>query len=84
MYKSWFFGAGFYARVVFTCSVCIFFSTSFNKNRFLKKRKWKIFNQLMNNFCTKTLRTYCLLSEDYVNLPWKLSQLIYKAALVYF
>lgn len=67
MYKSWFFGAGFYARVVFTCSVCIFFSTSFNKNRFLKKRKWKIFNQLMNNFCTKTLRTYCLLSEDYVN-----------------
>lgn len=65
MYRSWFFGTGFYAKMVFTCGVG-FFSTFFNKNRFFK-RKWKLFNQLVNDFCTKILRTYCLLSEDYVN-----------------
>lgn len=36
MYKSWFFGAGFYARMVFTRGVG-FFSTFFNKSRFFKK-----------------------------------------------
>ncbi|XP_070330135.1 bcl-2-like protein 11 isoform X2 [Odocoileus virginianus] len=36
MYKSWFSGARFYARMVFTCSVCVFFPT-FDKSRFFKK-----------------------------------------------
>lgn len=63
MYKSWFFGAGFYARMVFTRGVG-FFPPSLIRTGF-SKRKWKLFNQLVN-FCTKILRTYCLLSEDYV------------------
>lgn len=51
--------------MVFTCSVG-FFPPSLIRTGF-SKRKWKLFNQLVNDFCTKNLRTYCLFSEDYVN-----------------
>lgn len=37
MYKSWFFGAGFYSRMVFTCSVFFFFSTFFIRTGVFKK-----------------------------------------------
>lgn len=66
MYKSWFSGVRFYARMVFTCSVCVFFFPPLIRAGF-SKRKWKLFNQLMSDFCTKILRTFCLLSEDYIN-----------------
>lgn len=46
--------------------VWVFFPPSLIRTGF-SKRKWKLFNQLVNDFCTKILRTYCLLSEDYVN-----------------
>lgn len=42
------------------------FVFAFLNNRFFRK-ELEIFNQLMNDFCTKILRTYCLFSEDHVN-----------------
>lgn len=52
MYKPWFFGAGFYARAVFICSVGFFFSTFFN-NRFFQKGNGNFSNQLVNDFYTR-------------------------------
>lgn len=54
-----------------------------NKNRIFRK-EMQIFNQLMNDFCTKILRTYCLFSEDYVNSAVETEPANSKAALVYF
>lgn len=57
VYKSWFSGTRFYARMVFTCSVCVFFFPPLIRAGF-SKRKWKLFNQLMSDFCSKILRTF--------------------------
>lgn len=45
---------------------CVFFPPSLIRTGFFKK-EMEIFNQLVNDFCTKILKTYCLFSEDYVN-----------------
>lgn len=51
---------------VYMQCVCVCFFPPLIRAGF-SKRKWKLFNQLMTDFCTKILRTFCLLSEDYIN-----------------
>lgn len=48
------------------CLHVVFFPPSLIRTGFFKK-EMEIFNQLVNDFCTKILKTYCLFSEDYVN-----------------
>lgn len=50
---------------VYMQCVCFFFPPLIRAG--FSKRKWKLFNQLMSDFCSKILRTFCLLSEEYID-----------------